>query len=147
MALLQFARSGLRPREATIALRCERKVTSVLNSFATGRHLAVRLLLAQAVAALLAAVGCLPWGWQSALTALSGGVLVMLGTVLLAARGLTRGRPGVVLARMLSGMVLRWAVVLGGTYVVLVRLSWPPAPLIAGLVVALLAPLALRWNR
>lgn len=119
----------------------------MLNSLTTSRKLAARLLVAQALAALVAGLVCLPWGWRHAMAALTGGMLVMVGTALMAARGLTRGRSGVVLARMLLGMLLRWIVVLGGLFVVLVGLKWPPAPLIAGLVVALLAPLFLRISR
>lgn len=119
----------------------------VLNSLATSRKLAARLLVAQALAALVTGVVCLPWGWQHMLAAWTGGMLVMAGTALMAARGLTRGGPGTVLARMFLGMLLRWIVVLGGMFVVLVRLKWPPAPLIAGLAAALLAPLFLRTSR
>lgn len=114
---------------------------------ATSRKLAARLMVVQALATFVTGMVCLPWGWHHVMAAWVGGALVTVGSALLAARGLSRGSPGAVLGRMFLGMLLRWIVVLGGLFVVLVRLKWPPAPLIAGLVAALLAPLLLRTSR
>lgn len=80
-------------------------------------------------------------------SALAGGLLVVAGTMLLAARGLSGGVPALALMRTLTGVLLRWIVVLGGMFLVLVRLEWPPAPLVAGLAAALLAPLLLRFRQ
>lgn len=120
---------------------------SVLNSLTSSRKLALRLMFAQALAATVVALACWPLGWRHATAALTGGLLVLAGTALMAARGLTRGPSGLVLARLLLGVLLRWIVVLCGVYVVLAGLQWPPAPLLAGLVAALLAPLFLRVSR
>lgn len=109
----------------------------MLNTLAAGRHLAARLLAAQLVVALVA--GALFWlqGRHAAMGAAAGAVLVALGTALMASRALTRGRPDVVLMRVLTGMLLKWLVVLGGLYVVLVIWHLPPLPTIVGLVAAL----------
>lgn len=80
-------------------------------------------------------------GWQSGVAALAGGLVVVAGNALMASRALVGLRAGVVLLRFLTGVLLKWATVAGGLYLVLVRWHLPPAPAIAGLVLALAANL------
>jgi len=119
----------------------------VLNSLAAGRHLAARLLVAQLGAALFAGALFLLQGRLAALAATAGGVLVAVGTALMASRALTRGRPGVVMMRVLMGAMLKWLVVLGGLYLVLAVWHLPALPAIIGVVAALAMNLvALRFK-
>jgi ATP synthase protein I len=118
-------------------LRSADREARVLNTLAAGRHLAARLLAAQLGVALVAGALFLLKGRHAAMAAAAGAVLVALGTALMASRALTRGRPDVVLMRVLTGMLLKWFVVLGGLYVVLVIWHLPPLPTIVGLVAAL----------
>jgi hypothetical protein len=46
---------------------------------------------------------------------------------------------GTALARMVSGLLLKWFVVLGTAYVVLARLGLPPLPLLAGMAATMFA--------
>ncbi|HET7268414.1 MAG TPA: hypothetical protein VFJ15_09915 [Oleiagrimonas sp.] len=109
----------------------------MLNSLAAGRHLAARLLAAQFVAALIIGALFLMQGRFAALAAAAGAALVAVGTALMASRALARGRPGVVMLRVLMGAVLKWLVVLGGLYLVLAVWHLPALPAIIGVVVAL----------
>ncbi len=119
----------------------------MLNTLAAGRHLAARLLAAQLGVALFVGTLFLLQGRHAAMSAAAGAVWVAVGTALVASRTLTRGRPGVVLMRMLTGTLLKWFVVLGGLYVVLVVWHLPPLPAILGVVAALAVNLmALRFK-
>ncbi len=119
----------------------------MLNTLAAGRLLAARLLAAQSGVALLVGLLFLLQGWRAAVSAAAGAVLVTAGTALMASRALTRGRPGVVVMRVLLGTVLKWFVVLGGLFVVLVVWHLPPLPAITGVVAALAVNLvALRFK-
>jgi ATP synthase protein I len=109
----------------------------VLNDPASGRHLAVRLLGLQLGATLLGGAIFLAQGWRSAVAAVAGGLLVVLGNAVMASRALAGLHAGVVFTRFITGVVLKWAVVVGGLYLVLVRWQLPPAPAIAGLALAL----------
>lgn len=113
------------------------------NSIAAGRRLAIRVVVAQAAATLLVAVGFAWRGWDDALAVLAGGGVVVLGTAVLALR-LFAGPPaaaGTVLARMIVGNLLRWCVIGIGLYLALVKAALPGLPVIAGLVAALLPQL------
>ena len=46
------------------------------------------------------------------------------------------GGAGVALGRLLSGMILKWVVILGGLVVILVQFKLPPLAAIAGLMAA-----------
>ena len=109
----------------------------MLNDPASGRHLAVRLIGLQLGATLLGGVLFLAQDGRAALAAVAGGLLVVLGNVLMASRALVGLHAGVVLARFVAGVVLKWVTVVGGLYLVLVRWQLPPAPAIAGLALAL----------
>lgn len=87
-------------------------------------------------------------GRRAALSALAGGLLVALGNALLAARLFAGMGAGASLARFLAGMLLKWVAVLGGLFLILVRWHLPPAPAIAGLVLALAVNLVMfRINK
>lgn len=128
-------------------MRAADREALVLNSLAAGRHLATRLFVAQLGAALCVGALFLLQGRFAALAATAGGVLVAVGTALMASRALARGRPGEVMLRMLMGAVLKWLVVLGGLYLVLAVWHLPALPAIIGVVAALAMNLvALRFK-
>ena len=110
----------------------------MLNSLASGRRLALRITLLQLAVAALAGLGFLALGRREAVSAAAGAAVVALGTALLSMRlfsGLSGA--GVVLSRLMTGMVLRWAVIVGGLLVILVEYKLPPLAAISGLVAAL----------
>lgn len=123
---------------------------NVDNSLAAGRRLAVHVVLAQAAAAGIAGALFLVAGAWAALAATAGGLVVALGNALLALRVF---RPplasGAVIARRFAlGTLLKWLVVLGGLFVILVRMRLPLLPALVGAGVATLVNwLALRFDR
>jgi hypothetical protein len=115
----------------------------VLNSLASGRRLALRMLLWQLAVALLAGLAFLAWGRREALAAAAGAAIVAVGTALMSARafsGLAGG--GIALAHLLTGMILKWIVILGGLVAILVQCKLPPLAAITGLVAAYAVNLA-----
>ena len=111
---------------------------SVLNSLAANRRLAYRMVAVQAVVAMLVALAfLLAQGKREALAAAIVGGAVALGSLVLALRSLpvTPKSAGWSLSRMVSGLLLKWFVVLGLLYVVIAKLALPPLPAIVGLVV------------
>lgn len=109
----------------------------MLNSLASGRHLALRILLLQLAVAALAGLGFLAVGGREAVSAAAGAGIVALGTALLSLRlfsGL--GGAGVMLSRLLTGMILKWVVIVGGLIVILFQYKLPPLAAITGLVAA-----------
>jgi ATP synthase protein I len=113
------------------------------NSIAAGRRLAIRVVLAQALATVLVAAGFALRGWPESVAVLAGGGTVVLGTTLLAVR-LFAGAPaaaGTVLARLIVGNLLRWCVIGAGLYLALVTLALPGLPVLAGLIAALVPQL------
>lgn len=82
--------------------------------------------------------------WQSALGALMGGVIVMLGTALMAWRVFGGGHAdaGATLRRVLFGMAMKWAVVGVGFYVLVAHWRLPPLPVLAGVIAALIVYVA-----
>ena len=104
------------------------------NSLVAGRRLAVQVVLAQAAAAVAVGALFLFQGAESALGAFSGGTVVVIGTALLAVRvfrpPLARGV--VTMRRFALGILLKWLVVLGGLFLVLVRLRLPLVPVLVG---------------
>ena len=104
------------------------------NSLAAGRRLATQVVLAQTAAAIIVALLFLVGGAASALGAFGGGAVVAIGTALLALRVF---RPplalGVVTMRRFAlGTLLKWVVVLGGLFLILVRLRLPLVPVVVG---------------
>jgi F0F1-type ATP synthase assembly protein I len=109
---------------------------SVLNSLAANRRLAYRMVIAQAVVAMLAALAfyVLRDG-KWALAAAIGGGAAALGSLVLALRSLptTPRSAGWSMSRMVSGLLLKWFVVLGLLYIAMAKLALPPLPLVVGL--------------
>lgn len=116
----------------------------VRNSIAAGRRLAARVLVIQACISLAAAMLFLLQGLPSALAALCGGALVVIGNALLALRmfGATQAGGEFALSRLIAGAILKWFVVIGGIYLVIGQFRLPPLPALCGLSAALLANLA-----
>jgi F0F1-type ATP synthase assembly protein I len=109
---------------------------SVLNSLAANRRLAYRMVIAQAVVAMLVALAfyVLRDG-KWALAAAIGGGAAALGSLVLALRSLptTPKSAGWSMSRMVSGLLLKWFVVLGLLYIAMAKLALPPLPLVVGL--------------
>ncbi|GGY32052.1 hypothetical protein GCM10008098_26800 [Rhodanobacter panaciterrae] len=109
----------------------------VLNSLASGRRLALRIMLLQLAVAMLAGLAFLALGRREAVSAAAGAAIVALGTALLSARffsGLSGA--GMALSRLLTGMILKWIVIVGGLIMILVQFKLPPLAAITGLVAA-----------
>lgn len=109
----------------------------MLNSLASGRRLALRIMLLQLAVAVLAGLVFLALGRREAVSATVGALLVALGTALMAMpffRGV--GGAGLALGRLLMGMFLKWIVIVGGLVVILFHYMLPPLAAITGLVAA-----------
>jgi hypothetical protein len=113
----------------------------VFNSLADNRRLAFRLVAVQVAVAMLAAAGFALRDAPSALAAGFGGGAVAAGSAALAWRSLfgPAMSAGTALSRMVSGLLLKWFVVLGAVYVALARLGLPPLPLLAGMAATMFA--------
>jgi hypothetical protein len=120
----------------------------VLNSLASGRRVALRIVLAQLGVSVLVGVAFLALGRREAMAAAGGAFIVALGTALLSARAFARiSGAGMMFGRLLSGMVLRWIVIGGGLVVILGQYKLPPLAAITGLVAAYAVNLlALRFK-
>ncbi|MEO7052794.1 MAG: hypothetical protein ABI128_14125 [Rhodanobacter sp.] len=109
----------------------------MLNSPASGRRLVLRIIMLQLAAALLTGVVFLVSGRRDAVAAATGGLLVALGTALMSARVFSDiGSAGLALSRLLTGMFLKWIVIVGGLAVILFHYKLPPLAAITGLVAA-----------
>lgn len=116
--------------------------SGVFNSQSANRRLAFRMVAVQFVVAMLVALAfLLAHGEKEALAAAIGGGSVAVGSLVLAWRSLPPGAAsaGLALSRMVSGLVLKWFVVLGALYLAMARLQLPPLPLLVGLVVVMMA--------
>ncbi len=111
----------------------------MLNSLASGRRLALRIMLLQLAVAALAGLVFLTLGRRDeAMAATAGAVVVALGTALLSARffsGLSSSA-GMALGRLLTGMFLKSIVIVGGLFMILFQFKLPPLAAITGLVAA-----------
>ncbi len=103
----------------------------------------MRVVAAQLGATALAAAGFLIQGWRPGLAALSGGGIVALGTAVLALRlfGAGPAPAGTVLARLIVGNLLKWAVIGAGLYLAMVSAALPALPVMIGVIAALLPQL------
>jgi ATP synthase protein I len=113
----------------------------VFNSPSANRRLAIRTVTVQAAVATAVALGFLAVGRDAALAAALSGGAVVVGSLVLAWRAMF-GPPrsgGDVLARLVSGLLLKWFVVIVALYVGLARLGLPPMPLLVGLGLTLAA--------
>ena len=109
----------------------------MLNSLASGRRLALRIMLLQLAVALLAGLVFLMLGRREAMSAAAGAAIVALGTALMSARFFSGlGGAGLALSRLLTGMLLKWIVIVGGLIMILVQYKLPPLAAITGLVAA-----------
>ncbi len=95
----------------------------------------------QAVVAIVVAVCFLLQGVREALAAGIGGGAVALGSLLLAWRAMLgpAWSAGMALSRIVSGLLLKWFVVFAVLYIALAHTNLPPPPMLAGLVVTLMA--------
>lgn len=115
----------------------------VLNSVEAGRWLARRMLAMQSAAVLLVALAWLLAGWPQALSALVGGLGLVLGTAAVAFGafgGGVRGG-GERLARLLLGMAVKWLLVVAALYSAIAVWKLPAVPALAGAAAAALAVL------
>lgn len=109
----------------------------MLNSLASGRRVALRIVLLQLIVALFAGLAFLPQGGREALAAALGATFVALGTALFSMRtfaGLAGA--GAMMGRLLTGMLLKWIVILGGEGMILFHYKLPPLAALVGLGVA-----------
>ena len=108
------------------------------NSLRSGRRIAVRLLCWQVSVALLTGLGfgiCshLPEAW----TALAVGVLVALASLLMSVpTWISVENAGVTLRHLITGLLVKWTVIVGGLVILLVQWKGPPLAAITGLVTA-----------
>jgi ATP synthase protein I len=113
----------------------------VFNSPSANRRLAIRTVTVQALVATAIALAFLAVGTREALAAALGGGAVSLGSFILGWRAMpgVAWSAGQVLSRMVSGLLLKWFVVVAALYLGLAQWGLPPVPLLCGLVGALLA--------
>jgi ATP synthase protein I len=113
----------------------------LLNSVASGRRIALHIVLIQLLVAVSIMLVFLVQGERSALAAGMGGGAVVLGNSVLAWRSFGRvpWSANVVLRRMLVGMAVKWFIFLAALYLALARFGLPPVPLLAGAVATTLA--------
>src|SRR5688500_16072475 len=94
-------------------------VPGVFNSLSANRRLAFRMVAVQFVVAMLVALAYLfAQGGREALAAAIGGGSVAVGSLVMAWRSLppAAASAGLALSRLISGMLLKWFVVLGALY-------------------------------
>ncbi len=91
------------------------------------------------VSLLAAVLFLLIGGSPSALAAFLGGVIVALGTTLFAWRVFVprHADAGTTMGRLMLGTAMKWAVVIGGFYVLIACLRLPPLPTLVGMIAAL----------
>lgn len=111
------------------------------NPVAAGRRLAQRAALFQGVAVLATVLAFSFLSGRAALAALLGGGALVAGAALAAWRSLGGGvaPAGAVMARMFVGLALKWLLVFAALLAGLVAWRLPALPLLAGVVVALVA--------
>ena len=109
----------------------------MLNSLDAGRRLALRTVLLQIAVAAMVGVVFLLKGHREAVAAAAGGLTVALGTALMSVQVFGRLVGGAAaFARLLLGMLLKWAVVVGGLGLILFKYKLPPLAAVTGLVAA-----------
>jgi hypothetical protein len=109
----------------------------VLNSLASGRRLALRLLLWQLFAAVIVGLVFLALGRREAIAAAAGAAIAAAGTALLSMRMFSQVEgAGMALGHLLTGMVLKWMVIIGGMIAIMFQWKLPPLAAVTGLVAA-----------
>lgn len=132
----------LRLRRAVFCGKRVKPGSGVFNSQSANRRLAFRMVAVQFVVAMLVALLFLAiQGVREGLAAAIGGGAVAAGSLVLAWRSLPPGAAsaGLALSRLVSGLLLKWFVVLGALYLAMAKLALPPLPLLVGLVIAMMA--------
>ncbi len=122
----------------------------MLNSVTHGRQQARKALLAQVLAVAIVALALLAASPAHALAAALGGGALALGGWLsawVALGGQTPAAAGLALGRLVTGLVLKWAVLLAALLLGLAVWRLPPAALVGGVVVALLAQVLAMLRR
>ncbi|HEX7370511.1 MAG TPA: ATP synthase subunit I [Rhodanobacteraceae bacterium] len=120
------------------------------NSLAAGRRLAMKVILVQTAVAVIAGLAFLVQGVPSAIAALAGGLLMVVGTAILALRVFAPALAGsgAMLMRFVSGTLLKWVVVLVGLYLIFAVWKLPPVPAFIGVAATLMVNLAaLKFER
>ena len=113
----------------------------MFNSLTANRRLAFRMVAVQAAVTIVVALVFLVQGVPAALAAGTGGGAVAAGSLVLAWRSLMGPAysAGLSLARMVSGLLMKWFVVLGVVYLSLARWDLPPLPLLVGVMASMAA--------
>jgi ATP synthase protein I len=95
------------------------------------------LLLWQLFAAMIVGLAFSVRGSRWAIAAAAGATIVAIGTALLSTRLFSQvGGAGFALGRLLTGMLLKWMVIVGGLIIVMFQFKLPPLAAMTGLVVA-----------
>ena len=117
--------------------------SDVLTSVAAGRRLAQRAIAWQAVAIAVTALAFLAKGATWSLAAVLGGAAIAVGGWVSSLFALGGGvNPSAsALARLLAGVALKWVVVVGVLLLGVGTAGLPPVPMLAGVIVALVAQL------
>lgn len=115
----------------------------MLTSVAAGRRLAQRAIAWQAIAVAVTALAFLAKGGVWSLAAIVGGAAIAVGGWLASVLALGGGvNPSTgALARLLAGVALKWVVVIAVLWLGVGAAGLPPVPMLAGVVVALVAQL------
>jgi F0F1-type ATP synthase assembly protein I len=113
----------------------------VHDPVAAGRRTALRAIAVQAVVVVLAAAAFLPLGAAHALAALTGGMALVAGHLMVAVLALGGGivPARAAYARLLLGLLGKWLLVVVAIAIALEAWRMPPLPVLAGLVAGLLA--------
>ena len=122
----------------------------MLNSVTHGRQQARKALLAQVLAVAVVALALLAASPAHALAAALGGGALALGGWLsawVALGGQTPAAAGLALGRLVTGLVLKWALLLAALLLGLAVWRLPPAALVGGVLVALLAQVLAMLRR
>ena len=109
----------------------------MLNSLDAGRRLALRMVLLQLAVAVIVGAMFLLKGHREAVSAAAGGGTAALGTALMSVQVFGRLVGGAAaFTRLLLGVLLKWAVVVGGLGLILFKYKLPPLAAVTGLVAA-----------
>lgn len=122
----------------------------MLNSVTHGRRQAHKALIVQLVAVAATALALLVASPAHALAAALGGGALALGGWLsawVALSGETPAAAGLALGRLVTGLVLKWAVLIAALLLGLAVWKLPPAALVTGVIVALVAQILAMLRR
>ncbi len=108
------------------------------TQLAHGRKLVARIAALEAALTLFTALGFAFVGLDSALAAVAGGALVVIGTLLFGWRMFAAGisSPNTALSSMLVGKAMQWITLALGLFLVIGVWHWPFLPVVSGVVAA-----------